>query len=281
MKKIVTLILCIILIGAFRSPTRAYVLPGPFILEMMAKKTIGKADRILVKQTLNVFPSDPAGEPVKVDETLRYIFSVAFRSDMISKYAHRVHVATTTESVTVLDQTILSDSETRFDQYKDVFLYNTRQLLEKKLTSFGIDFSISSLGRFENRIAFILGSEYSDKSKSQIWIEKETFRPVRLLLADSENSEQQSYFEIRYLDWIDTEDIRYPRRIEFYRSNRLIRTIDVKKIQTDPYFPAHLFDISALKAAFTASRPPLSESGEADEVNEVKKTIEEFKKIYD
>ncbi len=281
MKKIVTLILCIILIGAFRSPTRAYVLPGPYILEMMAKKTIGKADRILVKQTLNVFPSDPAGEPVKVDETLRYIFSVAFRSDMISKYAHRVHVATTTESVTVLDQTILSDSETRFDQYKDVFLYNTRQLLEKKLTSFGINFSISSLGRFENRISFILGSEYPDESKSQIWIEKETFRPVRLLLTDTEDPDQQTHFEIRYLQWIEAEDIRYPRRIEFYQSNSLIRAIDVQKIQTDPHFPAHIFDISALKTAFPSVQHPQSASGETDEMSEVKKTIEEFKKMYD
>lgn len=281
MKKTFTPFLCLIFIGVFLSPTRAYVLPGPFILEMMAKKTIGKADRILVKQKLKVFTSESAEEPIELDETLRYIFSVAFRSDIMSKHIHRIHVATTTESLTVLDKTILSDSETRFDLFKDVFLYNSRLLLEKKLASFGIDFLVSSLGRFENQVSFVLGAEYPDESKSQIWIEKETFRPVRLLLTDSEEPDQQTHFEIRYLQWIEAEDIRYPRRIEFYQSNSLIRAIDVQKIQTDPHFPAHIFDISALKSEFPSVQHSSSESGETDEMDEVKKTIEEFKKMYD
>lgn len=277
----VTIALGLFLSVLYLSPAFAYVLPGRFILEMMAEKGTGKASRIRVEQTLKVLPSEGPKEPIELDEILRYVFAIAFRSDLKSKQVHRIHVSTTTESLTVLDKTIMPESETRFDLYKDVFLYNSRPLLEKKLQSLGIDYVTSSLGRFENRVSFVVGAIYPDVSKSQIWIDKETFRPIRLLLTGGNDPDPGTHFEIRYLDWIETADIRYPRQIAFYQSNRLTRVIEVKKIQTDPIFPAGTFNISALKAEFAPAGQPVSPSGKTDEMNEVKKTIEEFKKIYD
>ncbi len=274
-------VLGLVLFGIQLCPALAYVLPGRFILEMMDRKSEGKASRLRVDQTLKVFPAEGSVAPIELDETLRYVFAAAFRSDLKSEQVHRIHVSTPAESLTVLDKTILPESETRFDLYKDLFLYNSRPLLEKKLQSMGIDYLTSSLGRFENRVCYVVGAQYPDASKSQIWIDKKTFRPFRLLLAGAGESESKTPFEIRYLDWVETADIRYPRQIDFYQSGRLTRVINVRKIQTDPVFPAGTFNIPVLKSEFAAAGQPRPGTGNVDEMDEVKKTIEEFKKIYD
>ncbi len=70
-------------------------------------------------------------------------------------------------------------------------------------------------------------------------------------------------------------------RVEFYRDDILVREIKVQNIDTKPIFPKDLFDIDHLKSIYLPDASKRAEQGAEKDLNEVQKTIEEFKKIYE
>jgi hypothetical protein len=69
--------------------------------------------------------------------------------------------------------------------------------------------------------------------------------------------------------------------IEFYQDDSLIRMIEVDEIKVAPGFSAGLFDINRLKSTYPQDTQGLSKQRQPDELSEVQKMIEEFKKIYE
>jgi hypothetical protein len=150
-------------------------------------------------------------------------------------------------------------------------------LLQSKLPLVGVNVSISSIGRFQGKLAYIIGAQYPDETVPQIWVNKETFRPFRWIITG--NAEDS--LEVRYLEWREVDNTWYPMRIEFFRNHELSREILVQNIRVNPLLPQELFDIDRLKSMY----PPIADSvpgqDETDELDEVQKTIEEFKKKYE
>ena len=66
--------------------------------------------------------------------------------------------------------------------------------------------------------------------------------------------------------------------IECYQNGNLVREIQVKSYALNPKFPEQLFDIQQLQAQYMQETPlkPVSK-----DLNEVQKTIEDFKKRYE
>jgi hypothetical protein len=189
-KKILAIYLFII--GSFfiSGPVQAYVLQGLHILDLMIEQ-LGEAKSLYVNQelifyrlvsqtdietdetreehqTLDEAGTDlPADQGVQLDEnvsleemlqleeTLRFFFPFAFRSDARSSDSERIHVVSGDRSITIVDGSIVPAVANRFDLYKDIFLYRTREDLSERLLQLGVDVSISSLGRFEGEIALV------------------------------------------------------------------------------------------------------------------------------
>jgi hypothetical protein len=221
-------------------------------------------------------------ETIELDETLRFIFSNAFRSDARSKNSERIYVFSNAGTLTIIDGAIVPNAADRFDLYKDILLYRSRPVLADRLTELGVDVSISSLGRFEDKIAFVIGAEYPDESVNQLWVDKETLLPLRLILKGFGGSPGPSTVEVRYLVWWNIGETRYPSRIEFYQDDDLVRVNEAKKFEENAAFSKELFDIAHLKMVYprTLSLPPVT-SGTSDEPSEIQKTIEEFKRIFE
>ncbi len=229
----------------------AYVLKGPHVLDLMIQQFKG-AKTLMIKQKLMIYN---AAEPGKVDEfseILRYAFPETFRSDIQSPdtQKERIQVLTKSEILTIMGGKISSTSETRFERYKDILLYRPRTLLQNHLEQLDVDVWISSLGRFQGKIAFVLGSEYPDESRSQLWIEKDTFLPLRWLLLEKDSAYSTHFFEIRYLKWQQFAKTWYPMRIEFYQGGVLKREIRVETVQVNPSFIESLFDIRQLSSIY-------------------------------
>ena len=278
-KKTALLFWCLVSLISLSGSAIAYVLPGPFVLELMVSH-FGKAKRLLVHQSLKIYRQELQNGHVELNETLKYIFPDKFRSDILSKNTHRIHVVSSVGLLTIIDGKVSADRSSRFDYYKDILLYHSPLMLQKRLSLLGVDLSVSSLGRFQGKIAYVLGAEYPDESVPQVWVEKETFMPLRWIVTVKTENEKDD-LEIRYEQWAKKGNLRYPGRIVFYQNDLLLREIDVNQIQVDPRFSEKLFDIKHLRS--THSEATVFEPGKGDEVedNEIKKTIEEFKKIYD
>lgn len=278
-KKTVVSFWCLVALISLSGSAIAYILPGPFVLELMINH-FGKAKRLLVHQTLKIYRSPLQNDHAEFDETLRYIFPDKFRSDILSKDTHRIHLVSSDGPLTIIDGKAGVSRSSRFDQYKDILLYHSPLMLQQRLFLLGVDVSVSSIGRFQGKIAFVLGAEYPDESVPQVWVEKETFMPLRWIVTGKTESKKDD-LEIRYGQWSKKGNLWYPGHVGFYQNELLLREIDVNQIEVDPHFSQKLFDIRRLRSIHSGKTgsEPGRENGVKD--NEIKKTIEEFKKIYD
>jgi len=272
--------ICLFAGVSFFTSANAYVLQGPHILKIMVDK-LGSARRLLVHQKLILFHNESEDAPVELNETLRYIFPEKFRSDILTENVQRIHVISEGAVLIVIDGKPAAESETLFDHYKDILLYRYRKFLESRLLGLGIDIHVSSLGRFLGRPAYVIGAQYPDETAPQLWIDMETFRPVRWIIKSGAAKNLTDFLEVRYLEWHEKDRAVYPMRIDFYQNDTLIREIRVETVQVDPSFPDDLFDIRQIESTYRSKTPVVPSQQESEGMGEVQKTIEEFKKIYE
>ena len=229
-----------ILIGvlAMTAPARtshAYILRGPHLLELLTQQ-YGKSKSLLVVQKVLFYDADSGGVIAEADETLRYLFPDVFRSDSISQHASRIHLVSNEKTLTVVDEKIASNDETLFDLYKDILLYRSRQTLEKRLAAAGVDTSLTCLSRFKGRVAVVLGSEKPDEHVSQVWVDKETFQPMRWMVVDGTDDTPGKALEIRYDDWRRVDHVWYPMHVAIYKGGGMMRDIRVESLRVNPSF---------------------------------------------
>lgn len=296
-----------------------YVLQGPHILQLMTEK-LGQAKRLSVSQRVifydietppdvldentgggvdedtldftehqpgqlpdEVLLAPPAPKPVQLEESLKYVFSRAFRSDIVSDITRRIHVFNAGRALTVIDGTIADTEASRFDLYKDLLLYRSRATLSQRLADLGVDVSVSSLGKFDNRLALVVGAEFPDTSVPQIWVDKETFHPLRMIIppAPKPYGTSSGALEFRYADWQQIGKIWYPMQIEFIQDGMTVRAVEVSNYQIDPSFPKGIFDIARLMSAYPRGVQPSERPVKSEGLSEVQKTIEQFKKLFE
>ncbi len=270
----------------FTVQSDAYVLTGPHILELMTKKMGGPAGlyveqkNILYSEDRNILPLE---EKIEVRETLIYRFPEDFRSDITSEQSSKIHVVSPGGALTVVGDKITSTKESLLDRYKDILLYRNRGLIQDCLVNLGIDVSVSSLGRFQDTILLIIGAKYPDESVSQVWVDKKTFLPLRWIIKGplDENGNPGKSLEFRYLKWKKTERTWYPMRIEFFKNDRLVRKIEVDRLRLNPVVSENFFDINYLKSRYPLIVDETADKKEFDDIDEVKKTIDDFKKLFE
>ena len=315
-KKILTI--CLFILGSFfiNGPVQAYVLQGLHILDLMIEQ-LGEARSLFVSQELifyrlvsqvDIDSNEPVAEyqaqdfteialpadqtiqveenvtveeTLELEETLRFIFSNAFRSDAKSLDSERIYVVSGDKSLTIVDGNIVPATANRFDRYKDILLYRTREGLAERLLELGVDVSVSSLGRFEGDINFVIGAVYPDESVSQIWFDRETFLPTRWIIPGNGGSSGSDVLEVRYLTWWKSGQSRYPSRTEFYQDGKLVRVNQVKSFREGDIFSDDLFDIEHLRSIYPVAPEQPLVPGEPVEPSEVQKTIDEFKRVFE
>jgi hypothetical protein len=300
-------------------PIHGYVLQGPHILDLTIEN-LGKAKSLFVAHKITLYTSGMGDEPGlhtygsepeqpsdtvntladlhltdsapaddlaeeretrELDGTLRFIFSQAFRSDTRSDDTERVFIFANGKTLTLIDGNRVSGATNRFDFYKDLLFYHAREELVERLNQLGVDVTVSSLGRFEEKIAFVIGAQYPDDTVSQVWIDKETFLPLRMIIQGPDPSDESDILEIRYLVWWKIGKTRYPSRIEFYQDGNLVRVNQAINFEENATFSEELFDIDYLKTVFTQPPEQPIVPGEPEEPSEVEKTIEEFRRIFE
>jgi hypothetical protein len=274
------LILWVIIGWIYPGSAAAYVLRGPHVLELMTRE-LKLPNRMLVRQKEFLFDSAEDGRIVELDEDVRYLRPGNFRSDIETAEVKRIHVVSGGQALSVLDGRVTEKAGTRFDRYKDIFLFQNRKQLESHLAALGVNCGVSSLGRLEDRTAYVIGARYPDFGPTQIWIDQETLLPLRWMQSDANAEGQRDLFEIRYQDWRSTEKTWYPGRIDFFLNTTLIREIIIETVAVNPEMDVDLFNIERLRSIHPAAAPLEKEPSESEQMREVNKTIEEFKKKFE
>ncbi len=273
----VTILICALFMVFPGRCLHAYILRGPHLLTLMTQQ-YGKPKSIMVVQKVLFYETASGEVIVEADETLRYRFPGIFRSDSISQHASRIHLVSGGKTLTVVDQKIVANDETLFDLYKDILLYRSRESLGQRLAAAGIDTALTCLGRFEGRTAVVLGSEKPGEHVSQVWVDKETFQPLRWVLVEGTEDAPGMTTEIRYNDWRQVNKTWYPMHIAIYKDGGMVREIKVETMRVNPSFPKGMLDVEGLKLKYFQSMPERSDTSVEGELSEIEKTINEFRK---
>ena len=69
--------------------------------------------------------------------------------------------------------------------------------------------------------------------------------------------------------------------IEFYFNENLVRKIEVDRVQLDPIVPEDFYNIEYLKSIYPSITAETTEKNDPDDISEVKKTIDDFKKLFE
>jgi hypothetical protein len=275
LRKSWTVFFCFAILVLSHAALNAYVLPGPYLLKLMTQH-LGIGDRLLVTQKLLIYDANSETGLVEFSETLKFVFPETLRSDIDSEKVQRIHILSKDGVLTVIDGKISDLSDNPYDHYTDLLLFRSRKSLQKRLLDLGVNVQVSSLGRFQGRTAYVLGAQYPDEDTPQVWLDQNTFRPFRWIM--SRRPSQR--LEVLYLNWQELKKAWYPMHIEFFFNGSLIREIYVQDIKVNPSFPADIFDIQELKSQYPQHALSEPENRAKENMDEVQKTIEEFKKIY-
>ncbi len=259
----------------------AYVLPGPYLVDMTAR-AMGSARTLLVEQRQVLFGLPDSEQGRQITETLRYRFPFDLRSDVATAVARRTFIQRGDRQVTVLDGRVVPNADHRLDQYRELLLARNRTELRNRLAAAGIDIGVSSLGHDGPKVVYVLGAAFPDTTLPQLWIEQERFLPVRWILYPSTpSSPAVLQIEFRFQQWEQLDGgLWYPMRMECYENQILVREITVVRTRVNEPFDGDLFDIRQFKATSPVPVQKPAASPSSPEMEEVQKTIEDFKKIY-
>ena len=70
-------------------------------------------------------------------------------------------------------------------------------------------------------------------------------------------------------------------QIDFVQDGMTVRSVAVSRYQINPSFSADIFDIERLVSEYRQSDQAAGHPGNQNDLSEVQKTIEEFKKIFE
>ncbi len=257
---------------------RAYILPAEQVLTYMTEQ-MGPASTLIVSQKTLVYDPLIQEGMQELAETLYYVSPDRFRSEIRGPEVEKVTVVDNGDALVVVDGRILRERQTLFDHFKDLILYRNAGVLADRLVRLGVDVDLVSLGRFGDQIVYVIGAKYPDESVPQVWVAKDLFRPLRFILkADREGIGR----EIEYTDYVEGERGGvYPGRTLFYEGGKLVRMHVVEAVESPARISPELFDLSRIRDRYAPA--DATETGPASEaeLDEVRKSLEEFRRIFE
>ena len=261
--------------------TSAYIIGPELILEKMIQ-AMGWPSGYVVTQKVSLDYSaceNTDDQATLFEETAWLKIPGKFRSRILVNNINREYVFDDNDgALTIIDGQIISTSENPLMVYKDLFIFRGREPLAARLSALGIDMTVVSLGRLGDTVAFVIGAQYPDETVSQLWVDKETFLPLRLIL---KRAADDVAVEVRYLDWRHQYRFRHPRRIEIYQKGRISRVVCVRTVQDGCREPDSFFDVATLKRQYPGIGTGSDSVPRPDEKpGGIQETIEDFKKLY-
>lgn len=269
--------MCLVVLAGPFNPAGAYVLEGRHILHLMLAD-MKLPGSFLLRQQVIQFDPDTGAELSTVIETARFRMPGEFRSEITTDAFNRIYVASGNRSIVVTDDRITGDGNLWTDYYKDIFWHRFLESLETFLESRGVDVSVTSLGRFQGGIAFVIGDAYPSESAPQLWVTRETFRPLRWIYQAADSRAGRAALEFRYVEWKQFGNVWFPSRIEFFQDDRMIRRILVETLEPAPPPRTDMFDVDRIRRSY-ATEDNGDETIEPE--SEIRRQIDDFKRIYE
>lgn len=235
-------LIALVALGCLASETaEAYILPANFILKLMVEKRRRMGIRDLsIHLTTEVDGEDSPVEDriyLKDPERLRRIRMRGDETELLVQNEGRAAGGTegALERLQGPPPDLLPALLMPLGGDTDEMVAHLRTICEQ----LGIDTKVVALGRFNDSVAYVIGGRRGDRDIAQLWIEKDTFLPMRVVVPRNGKLLEQRWAEFGSSstgDW-------YPRLIETYVSGRRVEHSEVEKIELNKKVPETLFEL--------------------------------------
>lgn len=248
-----------VLLGLWAMPARSYVLMGEHILELTVK-ALGKADAFEVGQTVTIRAPLPA-PATSLPETVRIRGPYDLRADAVGDGFERHLLFSGPTALMAINGTLQEGPPPRYLRYHGILMTRPRQALADYLRMQGVDVQVSSLGRLEDHYCYVVGARFPNEDLAQLWVDKDTFLPFRLLLPAPATQPEAGPVEIRYRNWTFTDGAAYPMHVVMMQGHQIMEEIRVDRVRVNPVLSGDLFDIATLRRQWARPAAPVGESG--------------------
>ncbi len=213
------------------------------------------------------------------EETLSYLFPGKLRGQVDNAANEQFYVVSDDAAVRVDDGRVVATELSAFDSYTDILLYRDYESLPVKLQAAGINTEKVTFQRLDGRVCFFIGQPPVDGKQSPgLWIDKESFEPVRYLLQKG-----PWQVDVRYDNWQQISKTWYPMTVQIMVNGRDFAEISVSRLELAAGFSSDLFDVDRILQIFPAAQEQQDPLGDAHKarVKALDKELEEFNKLYD
>ena len=234
----------LVLLSLSATQALAYILPAPFLLQMLAEQRRDLKLRDISAQ-LEV---ERHGEDEIFDERL-YLKSPE-RMRLVDETENgRVYVERegkravgTAERLKPMDG-LATDLMARLLMPAGSSVDDMAKRLLATVKSVGIDTEIVSLARDNERVVYVIGAKPWEKDKPQLWLDKTSMMPVRFILFAKEGAAGARY-ETRLLGYGGaTAGDFLPQTIERYVDGKKVWRATLSKVDVNQKLPETLFVI--------------------------------------
>jgi outer membrane lipoprotein-sorting protein len=215
----------------------AYVPPASFILDKMAAR-LASVRGVSATWAGSLYGEAGVGSARATSGRLHLAAPDRFRLEM------RVDETTRVESWSGSSKTVRSGETARTEvasgphPLPSLFLGGSpRATLREK----GVDLGVVHLGRLGSSICWVIGATAEDPTRPQLWVDKETFLPLRWVELEGQG-ETRRRVEWRFEDYDPVESARaFPQTLERWVDGRrvlrmVLQTLDVRDVPRDSLF---------------------------------------------
>ncbi|MFH2099300.1 MAG: hypothetical protein ABIJ95_07310 [Pseudomonadota bacterium] len=259
------------------------LLPGPSSYTETAMAPEGKADGEGIGETAPLL-AQPGALSLSCGVQVYYRFPGSYRDEARCPQMDLLYVHSGDRTARIVGGMFVDGSEGPLDSVKDLLLFRSAEPLAERLSLLGVDLETTSMGRWNNRITWVLGALYPDETVPQVWIDRETRLPVRWIVTRMAPASNRAGLDVRFENWTNlgtqNRPFRVPGRTQIFQDGRLIRERTLVRAEMDPALSPALFDLSAILRDHPPPEPenlPENHDGPPDEV---RKAIEDFRDIY-
>lgn len=226
-----------------------YIPSANFIIKMMLEGNQAIQD-IRVEQTATVFDKNSGRESFQIPEVLYLRVPDSYRLDITLPEEKKTVIYSEGETLTIVGSKVISHSQDEKSIFKDFFIKQSVAEIIELLHSRNVNTQRMGLGRFDGRIAYIIGAKERETKFPQLWIEKDNFLPLRFIV-EEKKKDSITTLEIRYLNYQHVDGkYWYPSTVEFYYDNKLALRYQTQKVVVNTNIPDNLFDISKIKKEY-------------------------------
>ncbi|HOX43595.1 MAG TPA: hypothetical protein PK668_08355 [Myxococcota bacterium] len=117
----------------------------------------------------------------------------------------------------------------------------TAQRFERLLAALKVDTKVSTLSRFNARIAWVVGAKEWERDRPQLWLDKDSYLPLRLMVRDG-----GSIVDLVWRGWGSraTGDW-FPASLEVHRDGKPVELCEAASVESRLEMPDELFQLPA------------------------------------